>query len=66
MTNERLCRQIREKFKTDAAFGLALGWTPQKVSKLTNGDYVPKVGEAAKMSRVLEIPLDKLASFFTS
>ena len=66
MANERLCKQIRSKFKTDAAFGLAMGWVPQKVSKLTNGEYIPKVGEAAMMSRVLDIPLDELASFFTS
>ena len=65
MQNERLINQIRAKFKTDAAFSLAMGWTTQKVSKMTNGVYVPKVGEAAKMSRVLDITLDELASFFT-
>ena len=64
MPNERLTNQIRSKFKTDAAFSLAMGWTTQKVSRLTNGVYVPKVGEAVKMSRVLDITLDELASFF--
>ena len=64
MANEQLCSSIRAKFKTDAAFGLAMGWVPQKVTKLTNGDYIPKISEAAKMSRVLDIPLDELASFF--
>lgn len=65
MANERISALIRSKFKTDAAFGLAMGWVPQKVSRLTNGDYIPKVGEAADMSRVLEVSLDELASFFT-
>ena len=64
MPNERLCAQIREKFKTDAAFGLAMGWVPQKVSKLTSGRYIPKLGEAVTMSRVLGVSLDELASFF--
>lgn len=66
MSTERLCNQIRTKFKTDTAFGLAMGWTPQKVSKLTKGEYIPKLGEAADMSRVLEVSLDELASFFAN
>ena len=62
--NERLCNLIRQKFNTFAAFGLAMGWVPQKVNRLTSGDYIPKVSEAAQMSRVLGISLDELASFF--
>ena len=55
---------ISAKFKTDAAFGMALGWTPQKVSKLKSGRYIPKFSDAVKISRVLEIPLEELANFF--
>lgn len=66
MANERLCAQIRKKFKTDAAFGMAIGWVPQKVSRLTSGEYIPKIGEAAEMSRVLDVTLDELASFFAN
>ena len=65
MLDERLCTMIRQKFKTDTAFGLAMGWIPQKVGRLKSGDYVPKFGEAVKMSHVLDISLDELASFFT-
>lgn len=64
MSEKTIRSLIRSKFNTDAAFGLAMGWVPQKVTKLINGDYVPKIGEAADMSRVLEISLDELASFF--
>ena len=64
MANEALNAKIREKFKTDAAFGFAMGWVPQKVSKMTKGNYVPKFDEAARMSRVLDVSLDELASFF--
>ena len=64
MTTNNLCKLIRAKFKTDAAFALAMGWVPQKVCKLTKGLYIPKVGEAAKMSQVLDVSLDELASFF--
>lgn len=65
MANEMLNTQIRSKFNTDAAFSIAIGWTTQKVSRLKNGDYIPKVSEAVKISRALEISLDELASFFT-
>ena len=65
MLNERLCEQIGRKFKTDAAFGLAMGWVPQKVNRLKTGKYIPKFGEAVTMSRVLDVSLDELASFFT-
>ena len=64
VANEQLSTQIRTKFNTDAAFSLAIGWTTQKVSRLKNGEYIPKVSEAVKISRALEISLDELASFF--
>lgn len=64
MTGKTLRNLIREKFNTDAAFGIAMGWVPQKVTRMINGEYIPKIGEAARMSRVLEISLDELASFF--
>ena len=64
MANEMLTAKIREKFRTDAAFGLAMGWVPQKVSKMTRGNYIPKLSEAATMSRVLGVSLEELASFF--
>lgn len=64
MTTMTIRDLIRTKFHTDAAFALAMGWMPQKVTKLIQGVYIPKIGEAAKMSRVLSIPLDELVSFF--
>ncbi len=64
MENNQLRGLIREKYKTDAAFGFAIGWTTQKVSKLLNSTYTPKIGEAARISRALGISLDELASFF--
>ena len=65
MVNQALRDSIRGKYKTDAAFGLAIGWVPQRVHKLVHGEYIPKIGEAVLISRALEISLDELASFFT-
>lgn len=64
MENELLNSQIRNKFNTDAAFSIAIGWTTQKVSRMKNGQYVPKLSEAAKLSHALDISIDELASFF--
>ena len=55
---------VSDKYKTDASFALAMGWTPQKVTKMMYGRYVPKITEAAKMSEVLSTPIATLASFF--
>ena len=65
MVNQALRDSIRGKYKTDAAFGLAIGWVPQRVHKLVHCEYIPKIGEAVLISRALEISLDELASFFT-
>ncbi len=64
MANTSLDSQIRSKFNTDAAFSIAIGWTTQKVSRMKNGQYIPKLSEAAKLSRALDISLEELASFF--
>lgn len=64
MINEKLRASIRAKYKTDAAFGLDIGWVPQRVHKLVHNEYIPKIGEAVVISRALDISLDELASFF--
>ena len=55
---------VREKYNSDAAFGLKIGWVPQKVHKFLFGKYIPKLSEATRICRALDITLDYLASFF--
>lgn len=64
MAEKTIRNLARAKFNTDAAFALAMGWVPQKVLKMFKGNYIPKFDEAVKMSHVLEVSLDELASFF--
>lgn len=64
MTQKTIRDLIRTKFNTDAAFALAMGWMPQKVTKMVYGKYKPKLAEAVKMSQVLDTSLTELASFF--
>ena len=61
---QALSNRITEKFGTQAAFGLNVGWVPQKVYRMLNEEYEPKLSEAAKISCALEISIDELASFF--
>lgn len=64
MVRAELEKKIAEKYGTQAAFGLSIGWIPQKVYRMLNVQYEPKFGEAVQISRALDIPLDELASFF--
>jgi len=65
MQMKALEEKINQKYETQAAFGLAVGWIPQKVYRMLNNLYEPKFGEAVQISKALDIPLNELASFFT-
>lgn len=62
MTNQVLLETINEQYNTMSAFGLAIGWVPQKVHRMVHEGYIPKLGEAVEMSRALNVTLDELAS----
>ena len=64
MTNERLKKMILSKFKTESEFASRVGVTRQKMNKITQGRYIPKIGEAGRMADALGISMDELASFF--
>jgi len=65
MQRQALADVINKKFNSQAAFGLAVGWIPQKVYRMLNAQYDPKFCEAIQISNALDIPLNELASFFT-
>lgn len=64
MANETLRDIVRKKYNKNVAFGMRIGWTPQKVTKFLNGEYMPKLQEAVAISDALGISIDRLASFF--
>ena len=65
MARQELAEKINQKYGTQAAFGLAVGWIPQKVYRMLNNQYDPKFCEAIQIGKALDIPLNELASFFT-
>lgn len=65
MKQNELENKIVEKYGSQAAFGLAIGWIPQKVYRMVNNMYEPKFSEAIKIGRALNVSIDELASFFT-
>lgn len=64
MPRQALIQKINEKFKSQAAFGLNIGWIPQKVYRMLYEGYEPRITEAEKISRALDIPLEELPAFF--
>lgn len=64
MKNIKLRNAIREVYRTDSEFGMSIGWVPQRVSKMINGHYIPKITEAVKISDALHMPIDEFANFF--
>lgn len=64
MMRQALSNKINEKFNSQAAFGLSIGWVPQKVYRMLNEGYEPKFSEAVKISCALGISMDELVLFF--
>lgn len=49
---------IYTKFKNQKAFADAIGWHPNKVTRLVQGQFTPDVNQAAEISRVLNLSSD--------
>ncbi len=55
---------IHGKFRTDADFAKALGWSRQRIYKIVNGLKDPSLDEAISIAKVLEEPLNEIANIF--
>ena len=56
---------IYGKFDTEAAFAEHLGWSRQRLSKITNGKKVPSIYEAKAIADALDEDIQKIADCFT-
>ena len=56
---------IYGKFETEAALAQQLGWTRQRLSKITNGKKVPSIYEAKEIADALSEDIETVAECFT-
>lgn len=55
---------IRTKYVTEAECARQLGWTRQKLNRITNGIKLPDVKEVNELSIALGTTVDEIAQFF--
>lgn len=55
MNLELLQKTIKYKYNTQAAFCNAIHWTPNKLSLMLNGKYVPKLTETQIFYETLQL-----------
>lgn len=60
----KLRGRIREKFKTESAFGEAMGLSHNTISKKLNGHILFVQNEIDKAIALLEIPDDEISTYF--
>lgn len=62
--NKHLSDLIYAKFKTESACARHMGWTKQRLNKITNGKKIPDITEINMLSHTLEAPIDYLICIF--
>lgn len=56
--------KIHAKFDSEAEMARALGWTRQRLSKITNGHKIPTIFEIDDMATVLGCTFMDIANFY--
>lgn len=59
-----LKKAIEEKYGTEAALARSIGWSRQRMSKLTNGKKKPDVDDVAILVKSLDLPVNTVFNFF--
>lgn len=62
--NMKLRSAIYGKFKNETEFAAAIGWSRQKVNKMTNGQYEPDLNEVNDIAKALEMDFYETANLF--
>lgn len=62
--NIELKELIRRKYGTESKCAKEIGWTRQKLNKITNGNKEPTVSELNIMANCLDIDVGNLSKFF--
>lgn len=66
MNTKRLKGEIVAVYGTQIAFGAALGWSKNKVTRMVRGQYLPNVAEAAQIKNLLGLDVQQCEAIFFS
>jgi len=55
---------IYERFNSEAEFARALGWSKQKLNRITTGYREPTITEVNEFAQALDISVSEVAEFF--
>jgi len=61
-----LKRLIAERYKSEAQAAKALGWSRQRLNRITNGKKEPDLDEVNALAKLLKKPLGEIAAIFLS
>ena len=56
--------RIHSKYNSEAEFARAIGWSRQRLSKITNGHRVPTLFEVDDLAAKLECSFMDIANFY--
>jgi len=59
-----LCGLIHAQYDTESALAKELGWSRQRLNKITTGQKEPDLHEAAALARSLGVSLEFMAHIF--
>jgi DNA-binding phage protein len=59
-----LTGMIHSKFRSESEMARKIGWSRQRLYKITNGTKEPNLDEVRKLAGALEMPVIEVAQFF--
>lgn len=62
--NGELKKLIRHKYGTESKCAKEMGWTRQRLNKITNGNKEPTISELNTIARCLNMDVGELSQFF--
>lgn len=55
---------VYAKYDAESDLACALGWSRQRLNRITNGEKVPNVEELNQIASALDVPIGELALIF--
>lgn len=59
-----LSGMIHSKYENESQMADAMGWTRQRLNKITNGDKAPSLDDIEALSKALEKPVPEIIDVF--